>query len=177
MIKFPVTLKQMVFLKRLWEDLWAKVDTPNYPYGPLEVHSEKRQMLLLVQILFLDVFDLEEDPELVELRQNKLLELLAEDIVPGTIELPPSEISEDATLAEVQEQQEELAYVRDDKGRPKLIIQTVNEVRAEEDIGKGLVIIPNPKDPQFPSLPSKEELRRLRHKRLTEGSDFDREVC
>lgn len=120
MIKYPIPLKQMVFLKRLWEELWHKEETPNITYDVPMVHSCKRDLVFDVQVLFLDALGIGQNlpkyryQDMEKIRQNKLLELL------------------------VDEQK----------------LQTVNEVRAEEDKGKGIVFIPN-----------------------KEGSEFDREGC
>lgn len=54
LIQFPIPLKAMVFLKRLWEEIWKKTETPNIYYLYYTVHSEKRTMLMEAQKLFLD---------------------------------------------------------------------------------------------------------------------------
>ena len=75
----------MVFLKRLWEELWHKEETPNITYAVHMVHSCKRDLVFDVQVLFLDVMELGRNlpkyryQDLEELRQNKLLELLVDE--------------------------------------------------------------------------------------------------
>ncbi|MCK5161054.1 MAG: hypothetical protein KAQ99_05715 [Candidatus Aureabacteria bacterium] len=85
MIKFPVTLKQMVFLKRLWEELWKNEETPNITYDYNMVHSGKRDLVFDVQVLFLDALEIGKSlplyrwQDLEKIRQNKLLELLVDE--------------------------------------------------------------------------------------------------
>lgn len=54
MIKYPIPLEEMVFIKRLWDELWKKTETINKSFHYTEVHNEKRQLILEVMKLFLD---------------------------------------------------------------------------------------------------------------------------
>ena len=84
MIKYPIPLKQMVFLKRLWEELWEHEETPNITYDVPMVHSGKRDLVFDVQVLFLDALGIGRDlpkyryQDWEKIRQNKLLELLVD---------------------------------------------------------------------------------------------------
>ena len=77
----------MVFLKRLWEELWVKEETPNIIYDVPMVHSCKRDIFFDIQILLLEVFGSNAGhrkfryQELAELRQQTLLRLVEADIL------------------------------------------------------------------------------------------------
>lgn len=148
MIKFPIDLEQMIFLKRLWGELWHKEETPNSYYPVFMVHSCKRDIVFDVQVLFLDALGIGKDlpkyrwQRLAEERYE-IIEEVKKQIAAG-VKIPIHEV--------------------DPYGK----ILSIDEVRAEQT---GEPILAS-------DIKTTEDARKYATDWLKKhGSDFEREVC
>lgn len=136
MIQFPIPLKAMVFLKRLWGELWQNEETPNIPYPSHMVHSCKRDVVFDVQVLFLDAFGIGENLPLyrwqdLEAERSKIYtRYLTEKYAPAAVDNSNVEVTvefqgideelpEGASLEDVERlaKQNEPYYERDVNGK------------------------------------------------------------